>query len=83
MGSTIFARVKSARTLVSEGVSRNDHWRLGAGVALGLFGFLRRARHREPELVQTLRLRPGQSVVVSTRTPAPSPKKARKAARRR
>jgi len=46
--------VKRARTLVSEGLSQNDHWRLGAGVALGLFGFLKRARKPQPEPVRTL-----------------------------
>ncbi|MFN8105695.1 MAG: hypothetical protein U0U69_14660 [Acidimicrobiia bacterium] len=75
--------MKSARTLVSEGLTQNDHWRLGAGITLGLFGFLRRTRHRQPELVRTLRLAPGDSVTVTTRTPPPTRKQLRKAARRR
>lgn len=75
--------MKSARTLVSEGFAQNDHWRLGAGVALGLFGYLKRVRRREPELVRTLRLRPGESVTVTTRKPSPTRRQMRRAARRR
>jgi len=69
--------VSRARRNFTEGLLSDNPWKMSLGVALGLAGVLRKARHPEPEVVDRVVLRPGQTLLISTREPEPSGRRAR------
>lgn len=58
--------MERARELIKQGTKTGSRWRLGAGVALGVFAILKRATKPEAETVDRVVVSPGEKIVIET-----------------
>jgi hypothetical protein len=63
---------------IRAGLGEGKRWKVALGAIMGAWPILRRATSRQPEVVQRVRLEPGERVVIETADPMKLDRKTRR-----